>query len=240
MLNSRNLIQRTLIGMLIVVSALALLGFTRLTVSGNQEPDSCAWNTNTKDRKKVKNRAPKPNRYSRFKNGKAISIAEFYELVCSFDPPKKAEVSQTKPIADLEEKTITIHGFLLAAKFERGEDRDIHAQIADSQEWNQDQLIIEIPAGKQFCKARKALWNLVRQDRANSGSHSKGDSIIFDSPPEVTVTGYLFLDAHHITKKIPPEKYCVGNGGRGLQKNGKSRVRGLWELHPVIDLTDGQ
>jgi hypothetical protein len=201
------------------------------------EADSCTWKSTAVDRKKVKNRALKTDRYPEFKSGKAITVAEFYDLVCSFDAPVKKDIVNDKVMRDLEERTVTVRGFLLAAKFERGEDHDIHAQIAASKKWDQDQLIIEVPAGGKYCPVRKALWSLVRKDRQNSGSKSKGDAIKFADPPEITVTGYLFLDAHHITKKTTPAKYCIANGGRGLQKDGKSSVRGLWELHPVIAIT---
>lgn len=197
-------------------------------------PDNCKWKSTAVDRAKVKNRSLKTDRYPKHNNGEAITISEFYDLVCSFDAPAKKDIVKDKPIPELEEKTVTVRGFLLAAKFERGQDHDIHVQIAASKEWGQDQLIIEVPAGGKYCPVRKALWSLVGKDRETSGSHSTGDAIKFVDPPEVTVTGYLFLDVHHITKKTTPAKYCIANGGRGLQKNGKSSVRGLWELHPTI------
>lgn len=226
---------------LILLLALSLL--LTLVLSGpvhsqkKLEADSCKWKSTAIDRKKVKNRSLKADRYPEFKNGKAITVPEFYDLVCSFDAPAKKDIVEMVPISDLEERTVTVRGFLVAAKFERGQDHDIHAQIAASKEWDQDQLIIEVPAGGKYCPVRKALWSLVRTDRQNSGSKSKGDTIKFADPPEITVTGYLFLDAHHITKKTTPAKYCIANGGRGLQKDGISSVRGLWELHPVIALS---
>lgn len=198
------------------------------------EPDSCKWTSTAIDRRKVKNRPLKLDRYPTHNGGQAISISEFYDLVCSFDAPVKKDIVKDKVMPDLEEQTVTVRGFLLAAKFERGQDHDIHVQMAASKEWDQDQLIIEIPAGGKYCPVRKALWSLVRADRDTSGSRSKGDTIKFADPPEVTVTGYLFLDVHHIGKKTTPAKYCIENGRRGLQKDGKSSVRGLWELHPVI------
>jgi hypothetical protein len=75
-----------------------------------------------------------------------------------------------------------VRGFLVAAKFERNQDHDIHVQMAASPEWEQDQLIIEIPAGGKYCPVRKALWALVRADREKSGSKSKADTIKFEDP----------------------------------------------------------
>jgi hypothetical protein len=223
-------------GILLTVSLSATLFVSSPVYAQKQEPDNCKWKSTAVDRAKVKNRALKTDRYPKHNNGETITIPEFYDLVCSFNAPAKKDIEPDTPIPDFEEKTVTVHGFLLAAKFERGEDHDIHAQIATSKEWNQDQLIIEVPAGGKYCPVRKVLWSLVRKDRETSGSHSNADSIKFTDPPEVTVTGYLFLDAHHITKKTTPAKYCIANGGRGLQKNGKNSVRGIWELHPTIAL----
>jgi hypothetical protein len=219
---------------LLIVFLIATLFVSSPVYAQKQEPDNCKWKSTAIDRRKVKNRALKLDRYPKHQNGNAITIPEFYDLVCSFNAPAKKDIVQDKPMSDLEEKTVTVRGFLVATKFERGQDHDIHAQIAASKEWDQDQLIVEVPAGGKYCSVRKALWGLVRKDRETSGSLSKGDTIRFTDPPELTVTGYLFLDAHHITKKTPPVKYCIANGGRGLQKNGKSSVRGLWELHPTI------
>jgi hypothetical protein len=219
---------------LLIVFLIATLFVSSPAYAQKQEPDNCKWKSTAVDRAKVKNRALKLDRYPKHNNGESITISEFYDLVCSFNAPAKKDIVTKLPIPDLEEKTLTVRGFLVAAKFERGQDHDIHAQVAASKEWDQDQLIIEVPAGGKYCPVRKALWSLVRKDRETSGSHSKGDTIKFDDPPKVTVTGYLFLDAHHITKKTTPAKYCIDNGRRGLQKNKKSSVRGLWELHPTI------
>jgi hypothetical protein len=198
------------------------------------EPDDCRWTSNAHDRNRIKNRAPIPDRYLMFNGGRPISIAKFYDVVCKLKAPAKADVPPNVPIQKLEEETMTVRGFLLAVKFERGEDHDIHAQISDSANWNSDQLIIEIPAGRQFCHVRRTLWNMVRQDRQDSRSRASGDSWAFRHPPQVVVSGYLFLDSHHIKKNMNPEDYCNGNGDRGLSRNNVNRVRGIWELHPVI------
>src|ERR1051325_8045448 len=203
-------------------------------------PDDCKWKANAIDRKKVKNRAPDPNRYPKFNGGNPISVEKFYKHVCLLDEPARTDVPNNKPIEGLETETITVKGFLLAAKFERGEDHDIHAQIGDSADWDTDQLIVEISAGRGFCEIRKTLCDLMRKDRLIRPRPDRSltcgtDTCKFAEPPEVIVTGYLFLDAHHIRKTSISEGYCNDNGGRGLAKDGVDNVRGLWELHPVID-----
>jgi hypothetical protein len=136
----------------------------------------CRWKSAAVDRKKIKNRALKPDRYPQHNSGQAITVSEFYDLVCAFDAPKRYDIVTTRPIPDSEERTVTVRGFLLAEKFEGGEDHDINVQIADSPVWEQGQLIIEVPAGGKYCPVRKAFWNLVRADREKSGLSPRDSS----------------------------------------------------------------
>ncbi|HKA21142.1 MAG TPA: hypothetical protein VKN18_22875 [Blastocatellia bacterium] len=210
------------------------------------KPDSCTIKSLANDRKAVKNRTPaKGAGYRQINNGSAITVPEFYDLVCGFSDqlPDKKDISQTKPIDEFETVTVTVRGFLLAAKFEGGEDKDIHAQIAVDADPNSDQLIIEVPAGKSFCDARRALWGFVKEDREKAGKKTAVSSWRLIEPPEITVTGFLFLDAHHIKRSLTKDEWCVDNGGRGLQfptgsgKKTQSFVKGLWEIHPVISIS---
>jgi hypothetical protein len=45
------------------------------------------------------------------------------------------------------------------------------------------------------------------------------------------------LNGYHMTGRR--SDFCTNNGGRGIKsaKTGKSLVRGIWELHPVIGVT---
>jgi hypothetical protein len=230
-----------------IPTSLVILGlFTSLSFP-QTKPDSCTIKSLAKDRRAVKNRTPaKGENYRIINNGNPITIPAFYELVCGFAPdlPDKADVSDTDPIDGFETVTVTVRGFLLAAKFEGGEDKDLHAQIAVDSNPHSDQLIIEVPAGRSFCDARKALWKFVTEDRKKprkkGSKQGSATSWRLTEPIEITVTGFLFLDAFHIGKKLPKDQWCVDPGGRGLRfptgKKGKSFVKGLWEIHPITSI----
>jgi hypothetical protein len=228
----------------LLTAALAVLVSGMFTPASlaQTKPDSCTIKSLAKDRRAVKNRTPaKGENYRIINNGNPITIPAFYELVCGFADqlPNKKGISQTKPIEGFETVTVTVRGFLLAAKFEGGEDKDIHAQVAVDSDIHSDQLIIEVPAGRSFCNARKALWEFVKEDRKKAGKKGSVNSWRLLDPSEILVTGFLFLDAHHIKKSLTKDEWCTDSGGRGLQfptgsrKKTKSFVKGLWEIHPI-------
>jgi hypothetical protein len=228
----------------ILTSLVILYLFTSLSFP-QTKPDSCTIKSLANDRRVVKNRTPaKGEDYRVINKGNPITIPAFYDLVCGFADqlPNKKDISQTKPIDDFETVTVTLRGFLLAAKFESGEDRDIHAQLAVDNDPHSAQLIVEVPAGRSFCDARKALWAFVKEDRKKAGKKASVNSWRLLDPPEVILTGFLFLDAHHIKKALTKDDWCVDNGGRGLQfptgsgKKTKSFVKGLWEIHPITSI----
>src|SRR5215216_6324488 len=77
---------------------------------------------------------------------------------------------------------------------------------------------------------RAAMMGLFRADGGTSARRH-----IFNRPPQVDVTGYLFLDAAHMRARRTD--FCTDNGGRGIRAGrGASPVRGIWELHPVTGL----
>jgi hypothetical protein len=168
--------------------------------------------------------------YEIVNNGNPISVAMWYTLVCRLDKEVIDEVPETRAIRDVETKKVTIEAYLLAAKFKADEDHDIHAEISDSPEWNSDHIIIEVPPGEEYCKPRKALWSIVTNDNALLNGNEK----ILEKPVKIRATGYIFLDA-----KLGFGDRCNTNGGRGLKygKHAKSNVIGLYELHPVIELS---
>jgi hypothetical protein len=91
--------------------------------------------------------------------------------------------------------------------------------------------VVETPPGNESCDARKKILDLIKKDGGEAEFTTK-DRYIFVNPPRVLVTGYVFLDSTH-----GAANFCVSNGGRGIQKNGTaSRVRGLWEIHPVFSV----
>ena len=176
-------------------------------------------------RKAVKMRSPTQN-YPKFKNGDAISVKEFLSNVC---PEASTKVPDPVPVSfpmAVERQTIIVHAFVLAMKLDP--DNDLHIQIGDkASPFKQGQIIVEIPPTNKFCKVRTQMMDLLRAENEKAPKQ-----YVFKNPPEVEITGYLFLDSHHGST-------CTGSGGRGI-KNGltKSPVRSTWEIHPVISLVE--
>lgn len=61
--------------------------------------------------------------------GRHITVERWYEIVCGLASkvPDKREIPEEETIPGLETVRVTLKGYLLAAKFERGEDHDVHA-----------------------------------------------------------------------------------------------------------------
>src|SRR6266487_647347 len=95
-----------------------------------QAADDCSWTYAGSDRAAVKNRPITQESYTQVNAGKPITIADWYDLVCPMGKqvPPKSEISD-KPMPGLETQKVTLRGFILTAKFERGEDHDIHAEV---------------------------------------------------------------------------------------------------------------
>ena len=195
-----------------------------------QDPDSCELTFEGQARKAVKLRTPQTGaHYKSLNKGQPMTIAEWLETTCTFDRELPAKIPSSLPMPGIENRRVVLHGFLMGAKFERDGDQDIHAEIASSEDWDDEHVIVEVPPGSTYCDARKALWGLIKSDFEAAGK-SDLDRWIMNSPVEVEVTGFVFLDSAHGVSDT-----CTSNGGRGLRKpKGKSKVEGLWELHPVI------
>jgi hypothetical protein len=210
------------------------------------EPDDCSLKFAGSSRKALKNRAvdtATKQSYTKHNSGSPISVANWYGLVCDFDgelPADISEISETKPLPDIETIEITVQGFILAAQFEKqtgpkGPDNDFHMELSGSKKWNSDHVIVEVPPGKQFCDARKVVADAIRADNGNK-SHVPL-KYKFKKPIEVEVTGYVFFDAYHARGCIKKGlDYCQCDGGRGSKSSGKSKVKGLWEIHPVTSI----
>ena len=52
-----------------------------------------------------------------------------------------------------------LRGYLLAVRFEKQGDLDLHAEIGATPDWTGDHVIVEVPPGQEFCTARNAMWN---------------------------------------------------------------------------------
>ena len=182
-------------------------------------------------RKAVKLRPPTKD-YPKFNNGDPISVKEFLSPFCLNVSKKVFKKVPTGAAMPVEEQTITLRAFVLAMKLDKN-DNDLHIQVADKPKpFNQPQIIVEIPPTNKFCDARTAMMDLYRAD----GGKNDPKDYIFTDPPEVEITGYLFLDSHHGLT-------CTSDGGRGIRKKSKSKkspkhspVKTTWEIHPVISL----
>lgn len=205
-------------------------------VVAQKTADDCSWKYEGSSRATVKNRLPPRRGYRVVNRGRHITVKQWYELVCGFASrtPIKRDVPEEDPIPGLETVKVTLKGYLLAAKFERGEDHDIHAEISGTPEWEGPHVVVEVAPLPEYCTVRKKLWDLVREDRRRQGKTREASEWIFVDPPQVLVTGYVFLDAHHLKRDMPPEEVCRDAGGRGSRESGESQVQGLWEIHPVI------
>jgi len=167
---------------------------------------------------------PPTRNYPKFKNGDAISVHEFLTELCIDASTKVPAPVPAKTAMIVERQTITIKAFVLAMK--RDPDNDLHIQIGDKDKpYKQDQIIVEIPPTNKYCDARTAMMDLPRAENEKAPKQ-----YVFKNPPEVEITGYLFLDSHHGST-------CTASGGRGI-RNGlkKSPVKSTWEIHPVINL----
>jgi hypothetical protein len=224
-----------------LVVFIALLASVSSVAAGQTDPEDCALVFQGTARKLVKLRAPSVGTgYQDLGHGEALAPSDLFGMTCDFDAKIPKKVPATKPIVGLEDRLVTIDGYLVGARFERatptskGKDNDLHLEIADTADWNQDHLIVEVPPGQDFCDARKAIWDMVLADEKASGKKSKSDAWLFETPPHVQVTGFIFLDTAHLHAGDIP---CETNCGRGLRKKGgTSKVKGLWELHPVTDV----
>ncbi|MGH7485266.1 MAG: hypothetical protein ACREMY_06615 [bacterium] len=188
-----------------------------------------------------KNRTPGDAQNYQFGNGgKPISVTSFFAAACKLDqkipddwrtdvPP----AAQSHAIPGFEDWKIIVGGYLLGVRFEGqpGGDHDFHCEISDSKNWQSQHLVVEVPPGEAFCGARKAVWDLVKQDAAAAGKTAPAKGWVFHHPPHVRVWGLAFWDLHHGKTDT-----CNKNGNRGirLHPGDPSMVRGLWELHPVV------
>jgi hypothetical protein len=195
------------------------------------EAENCDLTFAGSSRKDVKLRTVEDGKhYSTINGDQPISVAEWLSMACStFDPATENKAIKDAPIKGVETQTVTIEGFLMAARFENGGDHDIHAEIADEPTWSlqNHHVIVEVPPGQAYCSARKQVWDLV----VDSVKHGKNYAVL-ENGPRIAVTGYVFLDTAH-----GGSHFCTNSGGRGIKDSGgHSDVQGLWELHPVLEV----
>src|SRR5262245_32817842 len=140
-------------------------------------------------RARVKNRKPRQPDYTFINGGRAISVPEWFTFVCSLDadaPAHRSEVPENVAM-DVEAYRVKVRAFLLGAR--REPDNDLHLQIGETADWDQEQLVVEVPPGRTFCDARTSLVELMTAD----GWNGRSKDYIFNDPPRADVTGYVFL-----------------------------------------------
>jgi hypothetical protein len=213
-----------------------------------QRPDDCALEFKGHSKRSVKLRTGADGAsYELWKGGEAMTLDEWFAHTCGrrFNERVPSEVDDgpdAKAIAGVETARVKVKGWLLAARFEKHEDHDLHIEIGAEPKWETDHLIVEIPPGPEYCAARTTLWALVKRDRASP----RHDSKVLARPVSITVEGFVFLDYSH--KHQSPctnrwsKNWCDRNAGRGIHypsPDSPSRVRGCFEIHPVLSVVEG-
>ncbi len=217
----------------------------------NFSDKSCELEYEGSVRKEVKLRPPGLS-YEKANDGKTLTVPEWFSMLCGrrYESLLRDKFPQDAA-HESEHLWVRIRAYVLLVKSE--EDNDYHIQVAARPEWsvNNPQIIIEIPPGANYCLARQNFEALLIADGGKVSNNKTGDRktqvskrYFFKNPPLVEISGYLFLDAHH--RRRDSVDLCRSDGGRGVkgkedgQKLQDSPVQGLWEIHPVLELTPVQ
>jgi hypothetical protein len=185
------------------------------------------------DRAEAKNRPPSAGAGYDVKGAPTpLTLDELFGLTCQLNNQLDDVVSRTADtVPGVETVKVTVRAYLLAVRWEA--DNDLHVQIGPKPKWTRGQLVVEIPAGQDFCGPRTTVFDAVTGDVENHGGNTIHKGHIMRDKIPVDVTGFLFFDASHGNTTDG----CDKNGGRGIKGTFKdSPVRGLWEIHPVIDV----
>jgi hypothetical protein len=165
----------------------------------------------------------------------------------------RSDIPTDHPIANRETIEVKLRCYLLAVRFEKhaaqgdGKDNEFHIEVGGTPAWEGRHVVVEVATGSSSCEARKEAWRLALAD---AGSDHPTTLRVFANPPEVVITGYLFVDGWHAHSGMTPTKWAQDSGGRGIhkplppvvrhettiKKNMPSQVHGLWEIHPVTSL----
>ena len=203
--------------------------FASLTIA--QQPDDCSWESTSKSRKAIKLRTANDGAaYTDFNAGRPISLDQWFTMTCKLDALVPEKLPDDAPIPGAETVRVTVRGYLLAARFERDDDHDIHVELGATPKWQGPHIILEMSAGPEYCNARQALWKLARRDGC------KGDQCFLRKPVQIDVTGFVLIG--NPPKDASPD-YCNAKVSRGMRKGKEeSQVRGLWRLQPVFSVTE--
>jgi hypothetical protein len=198
-----------------------------------QRPDDCSWESTGKSRKAVKLRTTNDGAsYTNFNSGQPVTLDQWFEMTCKLDALVPEKLPDDSPIAGAETVRVTIRGYLLAARFERDDDHDVHVELGATPHWHGPHIVLEMSAGPEYCKAREALWRLVLRDGC------KGDQCFLRKPVEIDVSGFVLIGN---PPKDAPRDYCNAKVSRGMRKGKEeSQVRGLWRLQPVFSVKESR
>src|SRR5262245_5036010 len=120
------------------LSAIVLAAMLAAITQAQAFSNDCSLSFKGSYRKAVKNRkAADGTNYTNHNNGNAIKVADWFNLVCGFDPQLKGKsiTTSTNVIDGIETTKVSLEGFLLGARFERnvhtgdGKDNDFHIEI---------------------------------------------------------------------------------------------------------------
>jgi hypothetical protein len=215
---------------------LIFVGLSACTSSTAVAPDACDLEFRGEYRKLVKLRDPSlRDQYSPLGTSQTpLTVASLIAHGCDVTPQLPANVDKNTPTLELEQRLVTIKGFIQAVRFEHGigRDNDFHIEISDVRDWNSPHVVVEVPPGQPYCDGpRKAIWDLVKRDAAAMGI-TPGETHFFRDPQQVQIVGFLFFDGQHRKKNAA----CTSPGRfRGIHdRDHPKQVQGLWEVHPVI------
>ena len=131
----------------------ALIALLLVPVTMAQKaPDDCAWESTSKSRKVVKLRSENDGAaYTNFNDGRPISLTQWFEMTCKLDSLVPEKLPDDSPIAGAETVRVTVRGYLLAARFERDDDHDIHVELGATPDWLGPHIVLEMSAGPEYC-----------------------------------------------------------------------------------------
>lgn len=230
------IIWRFAIGTIVLLLALAMTGLSQVkpqpTPNIRLTPGDCSWeaprSTSGRGRRAMKIRTESDGKlYRAYNGGKAIDLAEWFAFTCGLNSFVSGQPLEDKPIAGAEDIAVTIRGYVLAVKFMRDGDHDLHVELGASPDWDSDHIVVEMSPGKEYCKARAALWKIAEKDGCTA------DECILKKPRKVEVRGYILLGG------VPAgtTDYCHTISSRGLKDAAhEAHVRGIWRLQPVLRL----
>jgi len=195
-------------------------------------PGNCSWAARTdgsgRGRRAMKFRNAKDGKtYKMYNNGKAITIPAWFEFTCGLNKLVPAQPPEDNPIEGAEDMIVKLTGYVMAVKFMRDGDHDLHVELGATPDWNSDHVVVEMSPGADYCDARANLWKIAEK------AGCKTDECILEKPVRVEVTGYVLAG----TAPKETTDYCNYVSPRGLKDAAHSpRVRGVWRLQPVLKL----